>query len=155
MSQSVYMDAGTYSLSFEAAQRAGRQKHYQEIEVLVDGTQVGTVTPASTSYASYQTSNFTVTAGMHTIQLVGLNPQGGDNTAFIDKIAIVPEVNSISDSSFELPGLAAGAYQYSPNGSSWQFGGGTGVSSNGSGFTSGNPTAPDGSQVAFIQKEAA
>ena len=88
MSQSVYLDAGTYSLSFLAAQRAGSQTHYQELQVLVDGAQVGTVTPASTSYGSYQTPNFTVTAGTHTIEFVGLNPLGGDNTAFIDEVAI-------------------------------------------------------------------
>ena len=38
MSQTVYLDAGTYQLSFLAAQRAIYQTHYQEIEVLVDGT---------------------------------------------------------------------------------------------------------------------
>ena len=107
MSQSVYLDAGTYSLSFLAAQRPADQTHYQEIQVLVDGVQVGLVTPSSTTYGSYQTSNFTVTAGTHTIQFVGLNPLGGDNTAFIDEVAIAPAANSISDGSFEAPGLAA------------------------------------------------
>ena len=92
--------------------------------MLVDGAQVGTVTPVSTSYALYQTPNFTVTAGTHTIQFVGLNPLGGDNTAFIDEVAIAPQANSISDGSFEVPGLAANTYQYAPNGSPWQFSGG-------------------------------
>jgi hypothetical protein len=87
MSQSDYMDSGTYTLSLQAAQRAG-QKQYQEIEVLVDGTQVGTITPTGTSYNAYQTSSFTVTAGMHTIQFVGLDPQGGDNTALMDEVQI-------------------------------------------------------------------
>jgi hypothetical protein len=152
MSQSLYLDAGTYTLSLDAAQRAG-QKHYQEIEVLLDGAAVGTITPTGTSYGSYQTQNFTVAAGTHSIGFVGLNPLGGDNTAFLDLVTVT-DPNSICDGSFELPALAAKTFQYSPNGSPWQFGGGTGVSSNGSVFTGGNPNAPDGSQVAFIQSNS-
>ena len=118
---------------------------------MVDGSPVGTVTPSSTSYASYQTSNFTIsTAGLHTIEFAGLNPMGGDNTAFIDEVAI-NAASSLGDSSFETPGLAAKTFRYSPDGSPWQFSGGAGVSSNGSGFTAGNPNAPDGTQVAFLQ----
>ena len=59
--------------------------------------------------------------------------------------------NAISDGSFEVPALAAKTFQYMPTGSPWQFSAGTGVTSNGSGFTSSNPNAPDGSQVAFVQ----
>jgi uncharacterized protein YabE (DUF348 family) len=151
MSQAVYLDAGTYSLSFLAVQRAaGANKHYQELQVLVDGAQVGLVTPANTQYGSYQTSSFTVTAGMHTVRFIGVNPLGGDNTAFVDQVAL-PAGNSISDSSFEVPGLAAKTFQYAPNDSPWQFSGAAGVSSNGSALTAGNPNAPDGSQVAFLQ----
>jgi hypothetical protein len=151
MSQAIYLNAGAYSVSLQAAQRF-TNKYPQEIEVLVDGAQVGTITPGSTGYGTYQTSNFLVTAGMHTLEFLGLNPQGGDNTAFVDTVSIAPELNSISDSSFELPGQAASSYQYSPNGSPWQFGIGSGISGNGSTFTTGNPNAPDGSQVAFIQQ---
>ena len=46
MSQTVYLDAGTYQLSFLAAQRTTDQTNYQEIEVLVDGTAYGTIEPA-------------------------------------------------------------------------------------------------------------
>ena len=45
---------------------------------------------------------------MHTVEFVGLNPQGGDNTAFIDEVAITAAADSVSDGSFEAPGLAAG-----------------------------------------------
>jgi hypothetical protein len=149
ISQSVYLYAGTYNLSMEAAQRASNA-HCQEFEVLVDGANVAMVTPAGISYASYQTSNFTVATGMHAVQFVGLNPKGGGNTAFIDEVTI-DDADFIGDGSFEQPALSAGTFQYSPTGSPWQFGTGTGVSSNGSVITSGNPKAPDGSQVAFIQ----
>ncbi len=64
--------------------------------------------------------------------LVGLNPLGGDNTAFVDRVALLSTTDSINDASFEVPGLAAGAYQYAPDGSPWQFAAGAGVCSNGS-----------------------
>ena len=156
MSQSVYMPAGVYSLTYQAAQRADyTTKHYQELEVLVDGSPVGTATPTSSYYGLYQTDIFTVTtAGPHTIEFLGLNPTGGDNTAFIDEVAVTGTGSSINDGSFEwpeMPGVAATAYQYAPNGSPWQFSAGAGVSANGSVFSAGNPIAPDGVQAAFLQ----
>ena len=105
MGQSVYMDVGTYSFSFQAAQRAGNAIS-QAIQVSVNGSQIGAITPTSTTYASYQTSSFTITtAGPQTVQFIGLNPQGGDNTAFIDEVAIT-QTCAINDSSFEVPALA-------------------------------------------------
>jgi len=151
ISQSVSLDAGTYAISFEAAQRGAHQAHYQSIAVLVDGVRVGTITPASAQYASYETESFPVaTSGMHTIRLAGLNPLGGDNTAFLDSVAIT-ETNPVSDGSFEVPSLTTGTFQYGATGSLWQFAGAAGVSSNRSGFTAANPSAPDGTQVAFLQ----
>ncbi len=150
MSQSASLAAGTYSLSFLAAQRANYQSRSQQIQVLVDGTQVALITPVSTSYGLYETSNFTVTAGTHKIQFIGTNPQGGDNTAFLDEVAI-SAANPVSDGSFEQPVAAAATYQLDPSGTAWQFSGIAGVSSNGSPFTAGNPNAPDGTQVALIK----
>jgi CSLREA domain-containing protein len=83
ISQAVDLAAGTYTLSFMAAQRPGNQ---QTFEVLVDGAVVATVTPSGSAFAPYSTDAFTVKAGSHTIQFVGLNPLGGDNTAFLDQI---------------------------------------------------------------------
>ena len=57
--------------------------------MLIDGNVVGTFTPSSTSYQSYSTATFTVTAGAHTITFQGLDSAGGDNTAFIDGVSIV------------------------------------------------------------------
>ena len=87
MSQTVYLDAGTYQVSFLAAQDTTDQTNYQEIEVLVDGAAYGTIQPVTTSYASYQSSTFAVAAGAHTIELLGVNPLGGDNTAFLDQVS--------------------------------------------------------------------
>jgi hypothetical protein len=118
--------------------------------VEIDGTVVGTFTPADTNYSAYTTPSFTVTAGYHTISFVGLSPNGGDNTAFIDAVS-VQLVPGVYDGGFETPVVGSGAYQYNPSGSPWTFTGTSGVSGNGSAFTSGNPDAPEGSQVAFLR----
>jgi hypothetical protein len=55
---------------------------------------------------------------------------------------------------FEVPAVGTGffgAFQYGPSGTAWSYAGGAGVAGNGSGFTSGNPNAPEGTQVAFLQ----
>ena len=82
--------AGSYVLSFEAAQRGNYQASQQDFNVLIDGIVVGTFTPSGTSYQSYSTAAFTVTAGSHTIVFQGLDSAGGDNTAFIDQVAAAP-----------------------------------------------------------------
>ena len=58
---------------------------------------------------------------------------------------------------FEVPSISA--YQYAPSGASWSFtalsgSSGSGITANGSAFTSGNPNAPQGVQVAFLQGTA-
>ncbi len=154
MSYSVYLDANTYNLSFMAAQRAKYQTQNQEIQVLVDNAQVGVILPSSTSYTPVQTANFTVAAGTHTIQFVGLSPQSADSTAFIDEVSVSAAENSLSDGGFESPVLAAHTYQAAPSGSGWQFSGAAGVTTNGSAFTLGSANAPDGNQVAYLKDNA-
>jgi hypothetical protein len=56
----------------------------------------------------------------------------------------------VQDGDFESP--STGTYLYNPTGTTWDFNGATGVSANNSGFTSGNPDAPQGKQVAFVQE---
>jgi hypothetical protein len=145
--------AGSYVLTFEAAQRANYQASHQNFNVLIDGTVVGTFTPSGTSYQSYTTSAFTVTAGAHTIAFQGLDSAGGDNTAFIDAVAQSSVTTAtIGDPGFEQVVVGAGHFQYDPTGSPWTFSGASGISGNNSGFTSGNPPAPQGVQVAFLQQ---
>jgi sugar lactone lactonase YvrE len=84
ISQTVDLAAGTYAVSFWAAQRHGDHQTFQV--VLDNKTVLDTFTPASTSYSPYATAGFTVAAGRHTIAFVGTNPDGGDNTAFIDLV---------------------------------------------------------------------
>ena len=153
--------AGTYQIDFSAAQR-GRSGSYQpaqqDFEVLIDGLAVGIFTPSGTSYRTYTTAPFTVTAGSHTITFQGLDSAGGDNTAFIDQVLVFQAASppSVSDHDFEQDSLVYGAYQYDPTGSPWTFTAengdtGSGITANNSGFTLGDPVAPEGTQVAFLQ----
>jgi hypothetical protein len=148
-SQAVNFAAGTYSISFLAAQRAS-QASSQTVQVLVDGAVVGTFTPPGTDYTAYATNSFTVGAGAHTLAFVGLDAQ--DNTAFLDQVRVDHAI-PVNGGGFEAPAVGTGpsAYQYNPSGASWTFDDGSGVAGNGSAFTAGNPDAPEGSQVAFLQ----
>ena len=87
-SQTLGLAAGTYVITFSAAQRGNHQASRQNFNVLVDGVVVSTFTPSSTSYQGFSTAVFHVTSGSHTIAFQGLDSAGGDNTAFIDDVAI-------------------------------------------------------------------
>jgi fibronectin-binding autotransporter adhesin len=61
---------------------------------------------------------------------------------------------AVANGGFESPTLAAGSFQYEGGTTtgSWTYGGSAAISTNGSGFTGGNPPAPQGSQVAVLQE---
>ena len=130
MKYSVFLDADTYNLSFLAAQRVSHQTQSQEIQVLVDNAQVGPIAPSTSNYTSYETTNFTVASGMHTIQFNGLTPQTANSTAFIDEVAVATAENSLANGGFEAPVLTSGSYQVAPGGSGWQFSGLAGLTTN-------------------------
>ncbi len=148
--------AGNYHINLQAAQRANFGASNQTFQVLVDGASVGWVNPSSTSYQSFSSSSFAVPAGSHMISFAG-TASTGDNSAFLDSIALVKDVTpatpAVADSGFENLSASSGtsAYVYDPTGSAWSYSGTSGISGNNSGFTSGNPWAPQGQQVAFIQ----
>ena len=147
---SLALTTGTYVLTFDAAQRENVQASQQDFNVLVDGSVVGTFTPSGTSYQSYTTDEFSVAVGAHTISFQGHDSAGGDNTAFVDAVAL-DNVSLIADPGFEQVVVGTGQYQYEPTGSPWTFSGNAGLSGNNSAFTSGNPPAPEGLQVAFLE----
>jgi hypothetical protein len=154
LSQAVTFAAGTYTISFLAAQRGNYQYSSQTFQVRVDGTAVGTFTPPDTNYTAYHTNSFTVAAGLHAVAFVGLDLDGQDNTAFIDQVRVNRVLPLLSDPGFETPVVGTGTYnafQYNPSGSPWTFSTYAGVSGNGSGFTESNSDAPQGTQVAFLQ----
>src|SRR5262249_26680572 len=144
--------AGSYTISFDAAQRGNFQASRQDFAVLVDGNVVGTFTPSGTSYQGYTTPSFTVAAGAHTIAFQGLDSAGGDHTAFVDRVVVQVSMSPIADAGCEQVRVGTGQFGYAPTGSPWAFPGGAGISGNDSGFTAGNPPAPQGSQVAFLQE---
>jgi Protein of unknown function (DUF642) len=85
ISQTINLAAGVYTMNFAAAQRLNNS---QTIEVIVDGTPIAYVTPSGTNYSIFTTNHFAATAGANTLTFVGLNLNGGDNTAFIDQVLI-------------------------------------------------------------------
>jgi hypothetical protein len=63
---------------------------------------------------------------------------------------------SVKDLGFEQFVVGNGQFQYNiPATEPWSFAGGAGISGNDSGFTGGNPPAPEGLQVAFLQRTGA
>jgi hypothetical protein len=155
ITQSVGFAAGTYAISFDAAQRGNFGTSVEDFEVLVDGNVVGTFQPTTTTYQIYTSNPFTVTAGAHTIEFLGLDSHGGDNTVFLDAVSVAQVTAPVlGDYGFE--GVPVGnGYAVNPSGSAWTFSGvagnGSGVSGNNSPFTSGNPNAPQGTQVGYIE----
>ncbi|OAI40494.1 hypothetical protein AYO40_00745 [Planctomycetaceae bacterium SCGC AG-212-D15] len=162
ISQSVnFTVGGYYNLSFMAAQRGNTQPGgNQTIDVYVDGNLVGTTTPSGTDYSTYSTGLFAVSAGLHTITFQGTNTTG-DSTAFVDGVRATlvqtttfTQPPAVQDAGFEDPSVGTNtysAYQYDPTGTAWSYASNAGVAGNGSGFTSGNPNAPEGTQVGFLQ----
>jgi len=84
--------------------------------------------------------------------------QSGDDAP---QLASAPVNPTVLNSGFETPVIGAGQFQYNPAGATWSFAnsgptvnGGSGISGNASAFTTANPSAPQGTQVAFIQGTA-
>jgi len=77
-----------YSFTFAAAQRGNWNQANQTIQVYLDRSLLGTYTPSGTSYADITTSPVTPGLGTHTLTLVGTDPGGTDDTAFIDNVRV-------------------------------------------------------------------
>jgi hypothetical protein len=79
--------AGAYTLTFSSAQRynfGGRQ----DFAVMLDDLVLGAFEPADYKYRELSTS-FVATSGTHTLEFIGVNTAGGDDTAFIDKVRLL------------------------------------------------------------------
>jgi alpha-L-rhamnosidase len=70
-------------------------------------------------------------------------------TSGADSAEAVGQPSLALNPGFETPTTAT--FVYNPAGGSWSFVGQAGIATNGSLFTSGNPAAPQGVQVAFLQ----
>jgi len=88
MSQTINFAAGSYQISFYAAQRKKNNASVEDFQILVDGQVIGTFTPSSFKYKQYSTASFAVTTGSHVLTFQGLDSKGGENTALIDIVHI-------------------------------------------------------------------
>ncbi|MBA4063450.1 MAG: hypothetical protein C0501_07010 [Isosphaera sp.] len=83
---------------------------------------------------------------------VGRSPTAPPLTGAVDPVGAPPA--GLLGGGFEAPNLGAGVSAYAPavgGGNPWAFSASAGVSGNNSPFTAGGPSAPQGSQVAFLQ----
>ncbi|MES2459312.1 MAG: hypothetical protein V4671_01925, partial [Armatimonadota bacterium] len=118
---------GAVRVSFKAAQRQGYGQ--EMVQILLDGSVLGTYTPSSSSYASIVTPNFGVRPGTHVLTFFGMNRQGDDCTVFIDDVQVIfteappapVATSTILNSGFEHPyvGDNYGAYSYNTSDADW------------------------------------
>src|SRR4029450_6389625 len=90
ISQTVTLNAGTYTLSFRAARRlySSPAGGVQAIPVSIDGAPVGApVTPASTSFGTVSMAFSIASSGTLTLSFAGTD-NTGDKSTFIDAVAI-------------------------------------------------------------------
>src|SRR5262249_27814532 len=106
-SQSIPFSAGIYSLTFQAAQRG--VSFGETFNVLVDGQVVGSFRPGGTSYSTFTTGNFVLSADSHTIQFSGAGIAGGKETALIDNVRLNTVVGAADHFAVSAPaGATAG-----------------------------------------------
>ncbi len=109
-------------------------------------------TKSGTVGANLAGSNGLTQSTSGTTTLSGTNTFSGATTINAGILRVGTSDLTILNSGFESPVFANGNFQYGPIvGGSWSFVNGAGISNNGSGFTFGNPDAPEGTQVAFLQ----
>jgi hypothetical protein len=88
LTQTLSLNAGSYTLSFQAARRACCvAPNVQPIKVTIDGAQIGSLaSPASTSFSSFSIPFSVATTGAHTIVFTGTD--ANDKTSFIDAVTV-------------------------------------------------------------------
>ena len=89
LAQTLSLDAGTYTIRFKAARQP--DGGMQPLKFSIDGGQIGElITPASSAFAEYKTSQFTAKAGQHVLRIEATNGDGEKST-FIDQIELVKD----------------------------------------------------------------
>ncbi|MDR6690303.1 hypothetical protein J2X55_001202 [Microbacterium sp. 1154] len=86
--QTLKMDAGTYTLSYQASRRPGYSS-VQTIQVVVDGTVVDSFAPPTNTFSAHTSPTFSVAAGDRQITFRG-SAATGDATAFVDAVVLTP-----------------------------------------------------------------
>ncbi len=85
---------GSYEVTFSLELRGGNNA---AVDVTLGGIDLGTYKPLSSgSFNTVTTSAATLSAGSNLLVFTGVNnPNGGDNTVFIDNVRITPEPASL------------------------------------------------------------
>jgi parallel beta-helix repeat protein len=122
------------------------------VDWLVDGALLGsaTIPPYNLAWDTTAAGN-----GSHSIFARARDAAGNTGVSATSAVTVSNVISdalaSLKQGGFEKPRIANGRYEYTPVRSLWTFAGTAGISRNDSGVTSGNPNAPEGAQVAFLQ----
>jgi hypothetical protein len=106
---------GTYQVRVQAARAGAPTEGAGLVAVRVDGTTVGTFSPAAGGYRAYATAAFDLPAGGHILTFVGLDPAGTGLAALLDSVQIVGAAPTEADAprrvdlrpAFNRTGIAA------------------------------------------------
>jgi autotransporter-associated beta strand protein len=140
MSQPINVTtSGVYSVGFAAVGRSGFGP--LNIQVQIDGVnQSPVITPSTSAWNTYNSSNVTLAAGSHTLGFAFINALGGDRSSDLDAVTVsgtalgcLPTNSAIS--------IAAGATFDVSAVSAYTFGAGTSLSASGSGTAVGTTAA--------------
>ena len=101
LSQTFTSGSGLFDLSFLDAGRSGFGPYNgdQTFDVLIDNVVVGSFSTVSNSnFAMESILNIVLTSGVHTLEFLGTDLNGGDETAFIDNVirTQVPEPSTVA-----------------------------------------------------------
>ncbi len=109
---------------------------------------VADIQPKDGGYTEFTTDPIDLSDGEYTIKIEGLNPDGGENTALIDSIALNGSL--VENGGFETPEVTD--YEVAPEESGWTWTGSAGIATDG-GFIGDGPSAPEGRQAAFVTND--
>jgi hypothetical protein len=139
--------AGNAQVSLNWSPAAGAASYNVKRATVSGGPYTTVGNSVSTNYSDSAVTNGT------TYYYVVSSVNGGNESFNSAEASVTPKAFD-PNFSFETPSV--GTYQYNPSGGAWTFtaqsgANGSGIAANGSAFTSSNPNAPDGVQVAFLQ----
>ncbi len=104
------------------------------------------IEPKDGGFTEFTTDAIDLPDGNYKITFEGVNPSGGENTALIDLVALNGQM--VENGGFETPEVEGD--EQAPEESGWSWTGSAGISGTGSALIGDGPSAPQGSQTAFI-----